>query len=274
MSTMQAQSAARPAVSTGIRVAAYAAMIAGGLGILLSLVLVFGTWYVRSTIDGLSTQLAATVDGGLNQADERLGQAAARIDQSHERVQGMEATAAQLGSGERGQAAAAQLGAAIDRELGPTASAIREAYAGLAARIASVQDLLGTLDRLPFVDLPELQTTQLQALDTRLREINDDLQSARQSLDDQGLPLGTLGERLAEPLGRLNTRIGELQTSIDGLRTEVEGVRQTVAQVQATVMQITTWIAIGLTLVLLWNVLLHLMLLLRGRAWLRGGQFV
>lgn len=266
---MQPQQA-QAVVSRCRRAAAYAAIVLGVLGMVFGLLGVAGVWYARGVVDGLSGQLSGTVDQGLRRANEQLGAALERVAQSRERLQGFQTDAQQLGGGPGGRAAAEQLGTALDRELGPPLGALREAYAAASAWVTLAVDVLGTLDRLPGVDVPQLPVAELQTLDTRLREIDGDLQAVRASLDEQGLPLGGLGTRIAERVASVDTRVAAIQATVDKVYQQVESARATVARINATVARTTVLLASGLTLLLLWNGVLHLLLLLRGRAWLDG----
>jgi hypothetical protein len=165
-------------------------MVVGGIGLVVSLLLVPAVWIGRSYVNDQIAALAGGVGGPVVQVEESVGELRGRVDALRGRIRevGQQVTTA-ADRGTIDQQAADRLVALLDATLGAEFARLREAYVSMRERLRFVVETRGRIQRLlPGFSVPGPPTDELATVDQDLQAIDAALRQMRANLAEGALP--------------------------------------------------------------------------------------
>jgi hypothetical protein len=248
-------------------------MIVGVVGIVVSLLLLPAIWIGRAAVDDQIVSVANSVRDPLQQAAQSTAQvheSLTTIQSNLDQVGGQADSAAQSGAIE--QQLAQRLLNVIDQTVGPAYVRLRDAYLNLRDRIvAATQAATALRQLLPGLtaSVPTLPTDDLSAIDAQLQTMDATLRQLRADLQAGSLPDNTPGvnvvRRIDDGIQAVNTAVGTVSQRVDNLQSRTQQLLDQVDQAQANVERVLTYVAVGLSLLSVYLVLLHTALFAYGR---------
>jgi hypothetical protein len=258
---------------TGTRIFAVISIILSVLVLLLALTSIVGVWVVHSTaidvatgvLDGVG-QLAQTGQNGLSRLDTRLsnlqeavGEIESAVDQIAQNVEdkGLVMTL---------------LPPEKEQRLETTAEQISDGLASVKDVLEAVVELKQTVDRLPFVNLPEPDAEKVQTttenIDTIRSDVADLKANVRQFREESAAEISKISSAAVNVGNRLETSRENL-AQIDG---RLETLQTAADQLQQRIALYLTIIAVVFTLMFAWVIYAMVVLIQRALAQLQGQQ--
>jgi uncharacterized phage infection (PIP) family protein YhgE len=257
--------------STMQRILGLISMIVSGLVLLLALGGIIGAWSLRGTTIQVSTgilegvdQLAqvgrnniARLDTRLSQLETAVGEVIAAADQIKQNVEDKGVVMVLLPPEK-------------EQQLENTTQQISDGLAAVKDTIEAVREIKQTIDRIPFVDLPELDPAKVAAteesidsLRSGVTELKNDVRQFREGSAAEISKISTAAENVGNRLTTSRDRLAEVDDRLEALQN---GATQLV---QSAPIYINT-IVVVLTLVLAWVVYAMVVLIRQSVAQLRG----
>jgi hypothetical protein len=246
-------------------------MVVGGIGLVVSLLLVPAVWIGRSYVNDQIAALAGGVGGPVVQVEESAGELRGRVDALRGRIRevGQQVTTA-ADRGTIDQQAADRLVALLDATLGAEFARLREAYVSMRERLRFVVETRDRIQRLlPGFSVPGPPTDELATVDQDLQAIDAALRQMRANLAEGTLPGTSLLRQVAAGLEQLDQRLGALLAVFDRISARLDEVQVALDNAEARLQMYVTIAAIVSTLLFLYGAVLHGALIAAGRSWWR-----
>jgi hypothetical protein len=246
-------------------------MVVGGIGLVVSLLLVPAIWIGRSYAYDQISALAGGVGGPVVQVEESAGELRGRVDALRNRIRevGQQVTTV-ADRGTIDQQAAARLVALLDSTLGDEYARLREAYVSMRERLRSLAETRDRMQRLlPGFSIPLPPSDELAIIDQGLQAMDSAMRQMRANLAEGTLPGTTLLRQVAAGLEQLDQRLGALVAGFDRISARLDQVQVALDNAEARLQTYVTIAAIVFTLLFLYGALLHAALIAAGRSWWR-----
>ena len=246
-------------------------MVLGGIGLVISLLLIPAVWIGRSFANDQISALAGRVSDPVLQAEEGVGEMRGRVDALRGRIGEVNQQVTSLAArGTIDRQTADRLVALLDSTLGTEFARLREAYVTVRERLRSVLEARDRIQRLlPGYSVPEPPTEELASVDQDLQAIDSSLRQMRANLAEGTLPGTNLLLQVSAGLEQLDQRLGELVAVFDRISVRLDQVQVGLDNAEAQLQWYVTIVAIVLTLLFLYGALLHGALIAAGRSWWR-----
>ena len=242
------------------RVLVITAIVISALVAVLAFATVVGAWIVSPTIAnfviGLSVTAEKTSQGiqrSVQRADTGINNLRDEIDSVHQAVAAVSQNVADEGLVRQllPEAKEARLDAAIGNIVEVTTT-IRDS-------IGAALDLYQTVNRIPFVNLPEPDPAKVEKITTGVAEIKQDIQDVRDGI-------AQVRAKQAAAISRINTVTERVDTRLENVQTELNQFNDTLARIENTAKQIRSgiswWLTLGalaITLVFGWVIFTQVM---------------
>jgi len=246
-------------------------MIVAVIGMVLFVLLIPAIWVGRGVVDDYVATLAANAHDPLQQAADATAQLRGGMGSMRDGVDQLgQQTDSAVQGGTIENRLADRLITLLDTSVGPAYVQLRESYVALRERLRAAQDAATAVRRLlPGLPLPSLPTDEVAALDTQLQGLDTSIRQMRTDLSSGTLPDNVPGvealRRVSDTVRDLDARFDALVTRVDDLQARIAQAQVQVDAAQATLERATTIVAVVLTLLCLYLVGLHAALFAFGR---------
>jgi hypothetical protein len=236
------------------RISAAIVMVISVLVLVLNLTGIVGTWIVRAR---LATQLvgivtaaearATTVKQGLDRLDTALTQARDQVAAVEQDVQ---AFGTDL---EQNKPLLAAISDKLGLELGPLFDSAREIMATVREAVAAVNSTIEAINAIPFVSVPVPELETVKKLSRDVESFRTEVQDLRTAIDQRRSDIiqGAVSI-ITTPTSQIGSTIGEMQTTVSGYSQKIGAVQEGLSNLKSAIGRGLTWLAIILTLILLW----------------------
>jgi hypothetical protein len=236
------------------RILAAIVMVISVLVLVLNLTGIVGTWIVRAR---LATQLvgivtaaearATTVKQGLDRLDTALTQARDQVAAVEQDVQ---AFGTDL---EQNKPLLAAISDKLGLELGPLFDSAREIMATVREAVAAVNSTIEAINAIPFVSVPVPELETVKKLSQDVESFRTEVQDLRTAIDQRRSDIiqGAVSI-ITTPTSQIGSTIGEMQTTVSGYSQKIGAVQEGLSNLKSAIGRGLTWLAIILTLILLW----------------------
>jgi hypothetical protein len=236
------------------RILAAIVMVISVLVLVLNLTGIVGTWIVRAR---LATQLvgivtaaearATTVKQGLDRLDTALTQARDQVAAVEQDVQ---AFGTDL---EQNKPLLAAISDKLGLELGPLFDSAREIMATVREAVAAVNSTIEAINAIPFVSVPVPELETVKKLSRDVESFRTEVQDLRTAIDQRRSDIiqGAVSI-ITTPTSQIGSTIGEMQTTVSGYSQKIGAVQEGLSNLKSAIGRGLTWLAIILTLILLW----------------------
>jgi len=253
-----------------MRLLGWLASAMGLAGIIVSNGLASLIWALKFNLQGRAHHLIAVPDTGLERAIALAETAASRLVDVSGQIGDIGAKADALASAPVADAAAAtDLASAIDGFISGPYADFRATYVALRERASTISETLrGLGSAIPTLTLPSVVLERLQAIDTRLEEIDASMTSLAGAGAD-GLSRPDVAARVSEGAGAARERIDTLAELVTDLGGRMQETRERLAERDRRIARLLTASALAGSILSLFIAGLNVLLFQQGRRWSR-----
>lgn len=222
-------------------------MVLAVLGVLLCLVLLIGGWYGRSVVNAAVRDMLPNADSALGQGSDFLNRAEVLLDKANGEIGG--ARTRLRNTVDNSAEGVAAVTGAVRNVVNSIVEPVRYVRSQLAALRGSITLFATFFNGLPsFMNLPEIPTDRLEAMDESARAIDERIAEIEDSVN-------TTQENIAETRAAIVATLDEVQGSIENLSstaatvsTALAALRNALPAIQSRINLYATFAAILLTL--------------------------
>lgn len=238
--------------------------------LLVSIVFIIGSWYLRpAIIEGLQDTIQI-VDRALEQSIVYLDALDGVLTESQNTVDRLQTTLEATAAGLKDRAVALRETIAIRETLEPLMNDITEFTQGMREAYIAFDTSIQGLNRLPFIEIETPGAALIQSItDTRTN-----LQNQINNLEDSIQGLATLSD---ETISQLDAILLATQTSLNQYQEHVSKFQEVILNLQSEVDLLesrissgVTWLTIGITLIFMWIALGQVAFFLFAWSFLKG----
>ena len=214
------------------KTARFAAIAVAGLFIVLSLVGIFGAWFVSRKASDVTLKMfgvievgVGVVDGGVGRVEDLIVNCRTEVRQAAETITGVGGQALAnspvlTALNERLETSLAPRFAQMQQTLAP----VRDALGKVSNAVSMVSSLPGMAERAPRLAELDEALNRIEAMSADATQLRSTLKALAAGQNSGVTPesVATLN-RLAE---RIDTRLGEVQTNVQSVRGEVRALQE------------------------------------------------
>jgi chromosome segregation ATPase len=236
------------------RIAAVVVMVISVLVLVLSLAGIAGTWMVRSGLDAGLGRIMTAAGAEAAGAQQELDRLDAALTQASTQITAVEQEAQALGT-DLGQNRPL-LTALTDKlgvDLAPLAARAREMMDTIRETVVAVNSIVETINALPFVSKPIPELEKLNTLAEEIDTFEAEVQNLRLTIEQRRSEIIAGGVSIVTtPAARIRGGLDRAQATVSGYSQRLGTLQENLSALRATVGQWLTWLAVILTLILLW----------------------
>ncbi|MCO5186013.1 MAG: hypothetical protein M9928_22640 [Anaerolineae bacterium] len=249
-------------LSTGRKIWIWTAIVISILLLVLEVGGILGTWAIRGVaidvvsaalngiheVAGVGREAVGKIDGGVSELRTKISDVEDAVDQVSQNVsdQGLILTV---------------LPPAKEQELVRVAGEIRATAESIVGVFEAATGMWKSIDRLPFVDLPELEAEKAAKLQAGAQDISDGVNQLATGI--QEFRDGAAGkiDTVSTAAGTVNSRLGVTQDNLSTLDSELDHVQTRALELIDTFRTLATIVAVVMILMQIWVVYALIMLI-------------
>jgi hypothetical protein len=253
-----------------MRIVGWLAAILGVVGLILCLVIAVGVWFVRPEVVSRVDRLATVAVEGLDHASALSADAEELVIQVRGRLDTLATTARSVATNPVVDAVVDRaLNAAITNVVSGPWNRLQDRLGGMRERVVGIANVVQTLDdAIPFIELPGVVTGFVGDVDARWTEIDQTVQGL-EDIAAEGAATTERAGRIADAATSASERLDAVSEALARVHGKVEEAQADIVQAADEVESILTWTAVIVSVVAIWVGLLHLLLVVQGRRWIR-----
>ena len=254
------------------RIAAVVIMVTSVLVLVLGLAGIAGTWMVRSRLDDGLGRIITAAEAEAGGAQQELDRLDAALAQASTQVAAVEQGVQALGTDlEQNKPLLTALTDKLGVDLAPLAARAREMMDTIRETVAAVNSIAETINALPFVSKPIPELEKLNTLTEEIDTFEAEVQNLRLTIEQRRSEIiaGSVSI-VTTPTARIRGGLDRAQATISGYSQRLGMLQDNLSALGATVGHWLIWLAVILTLILLWLALSQVALFVLGWRALRG----
>ena len=236
------------------RILAVVVMVISVLVLVLGLAGIAGTWMVRSRLDdGLGSILTAAEAEAVG-AQQELDRLDAALTQASIQIAAVEEEVQDLGTDlDQNKPLLTALTEKLGVDLAPLAARARGMMDTIRETVAAVNSIAETINALPFVSKPIPELEKLNTLAEEIDSFEAEVQNLRLTIEQRRSEIiaGSVSI-VTTPAARIRSGLDRAQATVSGYSQQLGMLQENLSALGATVGQWLTWLAVILTLTLLW----------------------
>ncbi len=254
------------------RILAVIVMAIGILVLVLSLTGIVGAWIVRAQLANdlvaVATEAearASTIKRGLDLLDTALSRARDQVSTVEQDVQAFGADV------EENKPLLTAISDKLGIELSPLVDSAREIMTTIREAVAAVNSAIEAINAIPFVSVPTPELNTLQKLSQDVETFRTEVQDLRTAIDQRRSEIiqGAVSI-VTTPTALIGGTLGEVQATVSGYSQQVGAVQERLSNFKSAIAGRLTWVAVILTLILLWVAFSQIGLLVLGWRFFSG----
>jgi uncharacterized phage infection (PIP) family protein YhgE len=222
--------------------------------LVLCLTGIVGTWIVRGQLAtdlvGIVTATetrATAVKQGLDRLDGALTQARGQVAAVE---QDLQAFGADL---EENKPLLTAVSDKLGIKLSPLIDSARETMSSIREAVAAVNSAIEAINAIPFVSVPVPELEAVTKLSQDVESFRTEVQDLRAAIDQRrGEIIGGAVSIITTPTARIGSTLDEMQATVSGYSQRLDAVQEGLSTLKSAIGKWLTWVALILTLILLW----------------------
>jgi chromosome segregation ATPase len=254
------------------RIVAVVIMVTSVLVLVLGLAGIAGTWMVRSRLDDGLGRIMTAAEAEAVGAQQELDRLDAALAQASTQIAAVEQEVQALGTDlDQNKPLLTALTDRLGVDLAPLAARAREMMDTIRETVAAVNSVVETINALSFVSKPIPELENLNALAEEIDSFEAEVQNLRLTIEQRRSEIIAGGVSIVTtPAARIRGGLDRAQATVSGYSQRLGTLQEHLSALGATVGQWLTWLAVILTLILLWLALSQAALFVLGWRALRG----
>ncbi len=228
------------------------------LFILFSISGIGSTWYANRVLTDMTLKIFAVVESGVSLADNGIGLALDKVQQSRSEIaltqQDIETLGTNLKANHPGLVA---LSERLDTRLAPTVESLRTVLAPVKDALVTIHSVLAVANEVPFMQeqAPGLEDAQeaienVLDMEADVQQLRTTLRAAAEGKADVLTDQTT--EILLQLAERIDTRLAQTQSNLESIQMQIEALQQEIAARKAQLLFLFNLTAVLMTLAFLW----------------------
>jgi chromosome segregation ATPase len=254
------------------RIAAVVIMVISVLVLVLGLVGIAGTWMVRSRLDDGLGRIMTVAGAEVAGAQQELDRLDAALTQASTQIAAVEQDAQALGTDlDQNKPLLTALTAKLGVDLAPLAARAREMMDTIRETVAAVNSIVETINALPFLSKPIPELEKLNTLAEEIDTFEAEVQNLRLTIEQRRSEIiaGSVSI-VTTPAARIRGGLDRAQATVSGYNQRLGTLQENLSALGSAIDKWLTWLAVILTLILLWLALSQAALFVLGWRALRG----
>jgi chromosome segregation ATPase len=254
------------------RIAAIVVMVISVLVLVLGLAGIAGTWTVRSRLDDGLGRIMTTAGAEAAGAQQELDRLDAALTQASTQIAAVEQEAQTLGTDlDQNKPLLTALTDKLGVDLAPLAARAREMMDTIRETVAAVNSIVETINALPFVSKPIPELEKLNTLADEIDTFEAEVQNLRLTIEQRRSEIIAGGVSIVTtPAARIRGGLDRAQATVSGYSQRLGTLRENLSALGSVIGKWLTWLAVILTLILLWLAVSQAALFVLGWRALRG----
>lgn len=242
------------------------------LVLVLSLAGVVGTWIARSQLASSLVGIVTRAEAGASVVNQGLDRLDAAFTEARDQVVAVEQDVQALGADvEQNKPLVTAISDKLGIGLGPLIDSVRETMTTIREAVAAVNSAIEAINAIPFVSVPVPEMETVKKLSEDVENLRTEVQNVRTAMDERRSEIiqGAVSV-ITTPTSRIGSTLGEMQAAVSGYSLQLGVVQKGLSNLSSTIERGLTWLAVILTLILLWIVLSQIGLLVLGWRFFSG----
>jgi hypothetical protein len=236
------------------RILAIVVMVISILVLVLSLTGIVGTWIVRAELATGLVDAATAAETRVTRVKQGLDALDAALTRAHALVAGVEQDVQSFGSDlEQNRPLLSAISDKLGVELEPLFDRAREITTTIGETVDAVNSAVEAINAIPFVSIPVPALEKAQKLSQDVESLRTQVRDLRAAIDlKRGEIIQGTVAVITTPAAQIGGVLGEMQGSVSGFSQEVGAVQERLSHFKQSISGWLTWVAVILTLILLW----------------------
>jgi len=254
------------------RIAAVVIMVASVLVLVLGLAGIAGTWMIRSRLDDGLGRIITAAEAEAANARQELDRLDAALTQASTQIAAVEQEVQELGTDlDQTKPLLTALTDKLGVDLAPLAVRAREMMDTIRETVAAVNSIAETINALPFVSKPIPELEKLNTLAEEIDTFEAEVRNLRLTIEQRRSEIiaGSVSI-VTTPAARIRNGLYRAQATVSGYSQQLSALQGDLSALRATLEHWLTWLAVIVTLTLLWLAVSQAALFVLGWRALRG----
>jgi methyl-accepting chemotaxis protein len=248
------------------RILAVIVMVISILVLVLSLAGVVGTWIVRGGLAGDLERVATAAEARATIVKGRLDRVDTVLTRAQDQLARVEQDVQAFGSDlDQNRPLLAAISDKLGLELGPLFDSVREIMTTVREAVAAINSAAEAINAIPFVSVPVPSMEKADKLSQDVESLRTQVRDLRAAIDAKRSEIiGGAVSVITTPTAQIGSILGEMQATVSVYSQEVGALQERLSNFAASIERWLTWLAVILTLILLWFALSQAGLLVLG----------
>jgi chromosome segregation ATPase len=236
------------------RIAAVVIMVTSVLVVVLGLAGIAGTWMVRAQLDDGLGRIMTAAGAEATGAQQQLDRLDAALAQASTQIAAVEQEAQDLGTDlDQNRPLLTALTDKLGVDLAPLAVRAQEMMDTIRETVAAVNSIAETINALPFVSKPIPELEKLNTLAEEIDTFEAEVQNLRLTIEQRRSEIIAGGVSIVTvPTARIRGGLDRAQATVSDYSQRLGTFQEDLSALRATLEHWLTWLAVILTLILLW----------------------
>ena len=255
------------------RILSVIVMVVSVLMLVLSLLGIFGVWYIRPQLTSDLMTLAAEAETLTTNMISKMEQIDTVLTSTQEQVVSVEQDLETFGSDvEENRPLATAISDRLDFGVLPLLESTRDLIANILEGVDSLNSKIAALNALPFVSVPSAELERIENLSQTLDDLHIQAQDLRTTMEQRRSEIiqGTV-TTLTTPTSQLISKLDEMQTRTSNFNQRLGTLQDKLSNFKSSIGGWLAWIAILVTVLLLWFIFSQVVLFLLGWRYFSSG---
>jgi predicted PurR-regulated permease PerM len=232
--------------------------------LVISVVIVFGTWSFVSKASTTVVELLTTVEKTALTVGNALDRVTLRLDQAHGIAQEFQSTTLQISQNVKDQGIILTLLPLVkDQQLKDAVQSIQDTFAGLKDTLGTFASWVDTIRKIPFLGMVGLDTSLIQNIGDKIAGLQATAEKITSSAAQIRAQAAGGVEKVSTAVGNFDAQLTDINSSLTQVRSQVEAVQTTAGQLKSVIPTLFTTFAFLITLFLAWVIYSQIVLLRR-----------
>lgn len=249
-------------------------MVISILMLVISLIGIFSVWRIRPQLTSDLMTLAVEAETRVTIVIFGLEQIDTALVGAQEMVTSVEQDLQTFGSDvEENKPLATAISDRLDFGLLPLIESTRELLTNILDRVDTANSSIKTINAFPFVSIPTAELERIENLSQTLDDFQTQAQDLRTTMDQRHSEIiqGTI-VIVTTPTSQIISTLNEMQTSVSNYSQRLGALEERLSNFQISIASWLTWVAVLVTLILLWVAFSQVLLLVLSWRYFSGQE--
>jgi hypothetical protein len=236
------------------RVLAAIVMAVSVLVLVLSLAGIAGTWIVRGQLAAELVGIVTVAETGVTAAMQGVEGVDTALTRAREQVAAVESDVQAFGADlEQNKPLLTAISDKLDLGLAPLVESARETMTTVRETVAAVNSTIEAVNAIPFVSVPVPELESLNKLSQDVQSFRTEVQNLRAAIDQRRSEVIAGGVSIiTTPTSRIGASLDDVQSRVSAYSRQLGAVQKGLSTLKSAIGRWLTWLAVILTLILLW----------------------